>query len=102
MLYQDSDNADSLGSTDTNEIDDENRRRQKRKKARKKKRYVPGSSSTSAVELMVGQTFEDKAKFKDALDNYRIVDGYNIKVIKSDKTRLQASCRAEVYMSFNF
>ena len=36
--------------------------------------------------------FRDKKQLKEAVDNYRIVKGYHLKITKSDKVRFQCHC----------
>ena len=48
------------------------------------------------AELYVGMKFRDKKQLKEAIDNYRIVNGYHLKITKSDIVRFQCQCLGKV------
>jgi len=40
-------------------------------------------------------TFRDKKQLKEAIENYKIIEGYHLKFEKSDMGRLQLCCLGE-------
>jgi len=54
-------------------------------------RFNP-SVTANNVDLAVALQFADKRQFRAAFENYRIVNGLNIKIITSDTHRFQAEC----------
>ncbi|KAJ8443157.1 hypothetical protein Cgig2_005708 [Carnegiea gigantea] len=91
-FYQDSDNANSPLSSDTDVDDDDDGGTKKKKKKESYPRYNP-STSVEDVKLEVGMMFKDKEHVKETLDSYRIIKGYNLKTQQSDKGRLQVRRR---------
>jgi len=47
------------------------------------------------VQLITGLLFTDKKQLKKAVETYKIHNGYNLKVTKSDKQRYQVHCMGE-------
>ena len=47
------------------------------------------------VQLVTGLLFTDKRQLKKAVETYKIQNGYNLKVTKSDKQRYQVHCVGE-------
>jgi len=92
--YQDSDNADSPLSSDTDVDDDNDDVRKKKKKKESYPRYNPSTpvEVLEDVRLEFGMMFRDKQHLREILDSYRITKGYNLKMQKSDKGRLQVCC----------
>ncbi|KAJ8443021.1 hypothetical protein Cgig2_028244 [Carnegiea gigantea] len=74
--YQDSDNTDSPVSSESDVHDDggDKGRKQKKKK-------------NNGVELEVGLKFIDKEQLREAVEDYRIMKGYDIRITHSDKKR---------------
>jgi len=89
--YQDSDNAD--GPTDDSGVDHDDDTAGKKKKIKMREKYPRylGPSVTKA-DLYVGMKFRDKQPLKEAVENYRIVKGYRLKITKSDTVRFQCQC----------
>ena len=79
-MYQDLDN---IGSPKSN-TEEENDGKKQRKKRKRKIKY-PRYYNTSFTDLIVGMTFRDKKQLKNAIENYRIMGGYHLKMKKSDK-----------------
>ncbi|KAJ8428414.1 hypothetical protein Cgig2_024560 [Carnegiea gigantea] len=71
--YQDSDDADSPISSESDNA----------------------SLSNKGVELEVGLKFIDKEQLREAVEDYRIMKGYDIRITHSDKKRFQAFCNTE-------
>jgi len=88
---QDSNNADSPIDDSGVGDDDTASKKRKRKKRDKYPRY-PGPSIVIA-DLHVDMKLRDKKQLKEAVDSYRIVKGYNLKITKSDIVRFQRQCR---------
>ena len=88
---QDPDNADS--PTDDSVVDDDDDdgcKKRKRKQGEKYPKYL--SPAVDRVNLYVGMKFRDKTQLKEAINNYKIVKGYNLKITKSDTTIFQCHC----------
>ena len=54
-----------------------------------------GSSSKEEVKLEVGLKFTSKEQLREAVDDYRIMKGYDIKIRHSDRKRFQVFCNAK-------
>ena len=82
---QDSENATSPSESEEDERDG---------KKHSKISYPRFNSSVRPqnVDLEVGLQFADKKQFRSTFENYRIMNGFNIKIITSDKHRFQAEC----------
>ena len=88
--YQNSDDAESPLSSE--DYDDEGRNETQKK--RKYPRYRR-STSKEGVHLEVGMLFRDKKQLIDAIEDYRIYNGYATRTITSDPRRLQIICIGE-------
>jgi len=53
------------------------------------------SSSKEEVKLEVGLKFISKEQLREAVDDYRIIKGYDIKIWHSDGKRFQVFCNAK-------
>jgi len=89
-MYQDLDNPGSPKS-DIEEENDGNKQRKKRKRKVKYPRY----HSTSSTDLVVGMTSRDKKQLKNAIEDYRIMGGYHLKMKETDKCGIQMCCMGE-------
>ena len=81
--YHDSENA---SSPSISEAEDEDAARSKTIGYPKSNRHLRAED----VDMVVEMKFIDKKQLREALDDYRILRGYDIKVLHSDKRRLQA------------
>lgn len=80
------------------EVDeDEDKDEDEGRKEREKPKFPRCLANTpdANVELHVRMTVICKRQFRHALDHYRFMKGYHIKVINSDRKRCQTICRAE-------
>ena len=89
--YQDSDNADSPADDSGADDDDHTAGKKRKRKMREKYPRYSGPSVANA-ELYVGMKFRDKKQLKEAVENYRIVKVYHLKITKSDTVKFQCQC----------
>ena len=89
--YQDSDDADSLLSSETDGDGDD---KGKKKRKMRYPRYN-ASPSKEGVELEIGLKFINKEQLREAVEDYRIIKGYDIRIQHSDRKRFQAFCNAK-------
>lgn len=84
-IYQDTDDADSPAASE--DEDDEN----VKKKAPVYLRFDP---NTKVVDnyIKLGSKFADKGQVRADVKHYKIVKSYEIHIVKSDTTKLQAAC----------
>jgi len=89
--YQDSDDADSPLSSETDGDGDD---KGKKKRKMRYPRYN-ASPSKEGVELEIGLKFINKEQLREAVEDYRIIKGYDIRIQHSDRKRFQAFCNAK-------
>ncbi|KAJ8439382.1 hypothetical protein Cgig2_021796 [Carnegiea gigantea] len=94
--YQDYDDTNSPVSseTDVDNDDGDKGRKQKKKKIITYPRYN-AILSNKEVKLEVSLNFIDKEQLRQAVEDYRIMKGYDIRITHSDKKRFRTFCNGE-------
>ncbi|KAJ8425856.1 hypothetical protein Cgig2_020324 [Carnegiea gigantea] len=80
-----SDDADSPITSDTDDDDGDDKQRKKKKKRTIRYPRYNASSLKEGIELQVGLMFINKEQLRDAVEDYRIMKGYDIRIQYSDK-----------------
>jgi len=91
-LGDDGDDSDDISSPPLSEDDEMQGRNTEHKR-----QFPKFKENTRAedVQLVTGLLFTDKRQLQKAVETYKIQNGYNLKVTKSDKRRYQVHCVGE-------
>ncbi|KAJ8436505.1 hypothetical protein Cgig2_003203 [Carnegiea gigantea] len=92
--YQDSNDADRPLSGETDGDGDDKGRKKRKKRKMRYPRYN-ASPSKEGDELEIGLKFINKEQLREAIEDYRIIKGYDIRIQHSDRKRFQAFCNAK-------
>ena len=92
--YPDSNEANSPHSSEIDEDGDDRGRKEEKERTTTYPSYKERATK-DGIHLEVGMLFIDKKQLKKAIEDYRIYNGYGLKTVKSDTSRLYLVCKAE-------
>ncbi|KAJ8434391.1 hypothetical protein Cgig2_014238 [Carnegiea gigantea] len=92
--YQDSNDANSPPSSETDEDGNDEIGKGKRRRTTVYSRYKE-STTKDGVHLEAGIMFVDKKQSKEAIEDYQMYNRYGLRTVKSDTSKLYLVCKGE-------
>ncbi|XP_065867832.1 uncharacterized protein [Euphorbia lathyris] len=87
--YEVSEGDDDVGSDDDTDVNDEEEALEQIQEARKRERY---NLEKGRPYFRIGMTFRGIEEAKHAINDYAVTGGYDIRIMKSDKSRIRVRC----------